>query len=73
MYSIRINTANWGVQAEIEHHKNSRGFDGLMDEFYMFARALSEDEIKEVMDGEFLSVEPADKLTTTWGSLKARR
>ena len=64
---------NWGVQAEIGHHKNSRWFDGLMDEFYMFARALSEDEIKEVMDGEFLSVEPTDKLATTWGSLKARR
>ncbi len=64
---------NWGVQAEIGHHKNGRWFDGLMDEFYIFARALSEDEIKEVMDGEFLSVEPTDKLTTTWGSLKARR
>ena len=44
-----------------------------MDEFYIFSRALSEDEIKEVMDGEFLSVEPADKLATTWGSLKSRR
>ena len=64
---------NWGVQAEIGHHKNSRWFDGLMDEFYMFARALSEDEIKEVMDGEFLSVKPAGKLATTWGSLKARQ
>ena len=64
---------NWGIQAEIGHHKNSRWFDGLMDEFYMFSRALSEDEIKEVMDGEFLSVEPADKLATTWGNLKARR
>ena len=64
---------NWGLQAEIGHHKNDRWFDGLMDEFYIFSRALSEDEIKEVMDGEFLSVEPADKLATTWGSLKSRR
>lgn len=64
---------NWGVQAEIGHHKNGRWYDGLMDEFYIFARALSEDEINEVMAGEFLSVEPEDKLTTTWGSLKARR
>ncbi len=63
---------NWGLQAEIGHHKNSRWVDGLMDEFYMFARALSEDEIQEVMEGEFLSVEPAEKLTTTWASLKAR-
>ena len=64
---------NWGVSAAIGHHKNGRWFDGLMDEFYIFGRALSEAEIKEVMDGEFLSVEPADKLTTTWGSLKSRR
>ena len=64
---------NWGVSAAIGHHKNGRWFDGLMDEFYIFGRALSEDEIKEVMDGEFLSVEPADKLATTWGSIKSRR
>ena len=64
---------NWGVQAEIGHHKNGRWYDGLMDEFYIFGRALSEDEIKEVMDGEFLSVEPEGKLATTWGGLKARR
>ena len=64
---------NWGVQAAIGHHKNGRWFDGLMDEFYIFNRALSEDEIQEVMDGEFLAVQPQDKLTTTWGGLKARR
>ena len=64
---------NWGVSAAIGHHKNGRWYDGLMDEFYIFARALSEDEIKEVMDGEFLSVEPADKLATTWGGLKSQR
>lgn len=64
---------NWGVQAEIGHHKNGRWFDGLMDEFYIFNRALSEAEIHEVMDGEFLAVQPQDKLTTTWGGLKARQ
>lgn len=64
---------NWGVSAAIGHHKKGRWFDGLMDEFYIFARALSEDEIKAVMDGEFLSVEPADKLTTTWGRMKFQR
>ena len=64
---------NWGLQAEIGHHKNDRWYDGLMDEFYIFGRALSEDEIKEVMEGEFLSVEPEGKLATTWGGLKSRR
>ena len=61
----------WGLGGQRD--KNSRWFDGLMDEFYMFARALSEDEIKEVMEREFLSVQPADKLATTWDSLKSRR
>ena len=64
---------NWGVSAAIGHHKQGRWFDGLMDEFYIFGRALSEDEIKEVMDGEFLAVEPEGKLATTWGGIKARR
>ena len=64
---------NWSVQADIGQHKSDRWFEGLMDEFYIFARALSEDEIKEVMDGELLSVEPADKLATTWGSIKSWR
>ena len=64
---------NWGVQAEIGHHKNGRWFGGLMDEFYMFARALSADEINAVMNGELLSVQPKDKLATTWGSIKNNR
>jgi hypothetical protein len=64
---------NWDVSAEIGHHKQGRWFDGLMDEFYMFNRALSADEIKEVMEGKFgLSVQPAGKLAKTWGSIKRR-
>ncbi len=64
---------NWGVSAAIGHHKNGRWYDGLMDEFYMFGRALPEDEITALMNGELLAVEPADKLATTWGSLKSQR
>lgn len=63
---------NWGVTAGIGHHKNGRWYAGLMDEYYLFGRALSADEIKQVMDGEFLAVEPSDKLTTTWGNIKTR-
>ena len=63
---------NWGVSAGIGHHKNGRWFVGLMDEYYLFGRALSAAEIKQVMGGEFLAVEPADKLTTTWGYIKSR-
>jgi len=64
---------NWGVSAGIGHHKNGRWFAGLLDEYYIFARALTQDEIMDVMNGVLLAVEPADKLTTTWGSIKSKR
>ena len=63
---------NWGVSAGIGVHKNGRWFIGLLDEYYIFSRALSKEEINTVMDGEYLSVEPTDKLATTWGDIKAR-
>lgn len=64
---------NWGVKAGIGHHNNGRWFTGLLDEFYIFGRALSEKEINQLKDGEFLDVEPSDKLTTTWGDIKSQR
>ncbi len=64
---------NWGVTAGIGHHKNGRWYDGLLDEYYIFNRALPEDEIMDVMNGALLAVEPADKLATTWGSIKSHR
>ena len=65
-------SAEWGVTAGIGQHKNARWYEGLLDEYYIFGRALSEDEINQVKDGEFLDVAPADKLTTTWGNIKSR-
>lgn len=65
--------AVWDVSAGIGHHKNGRWYQGLLDEYYLFGRALSADEIQQVMDGEFLAVEPTDKIATTWGGLKASR
>ncbi len=65
-------SAEWGVNAGIGHHKNDRWYQGLLDDYYIFARALSAAEINQVKDGEFLSVEPEDKLTTTWGNIKSR-
>lgn len=44
-----------------------------LDDLYVYDRALSTDEVIDVMDGNLLPVEPKDKLTTTWGSVKARR
>lgn len=62
---------NWGVKAGIGHHNNDRWFTGLLDEFYIFGRALSADEIKQLMEGAILAVETSNKLTTTWGNIKS--
>ncbi len=44
-----------------------------IDELYVYNRALSADEVVDVMDGDLLPVEGQNKLTTTWGLLKTRR
>ncbi len=41
-----------------------------MDEFALFDRPLTEKEVKLLEQDVFLSVEPQDKLTTTWGDIK---
>ena len=41
-----------------------------MDEFGLYDRALSAKEVELDAKGQFLSVEPERKLTTTWGHLK---
>jgi hypothetical protein len=49
-------------------------YQGAMDDLWVANKALSKDQIKELMDGfgNLLSVDPSDKLTTTWGELKSR-
>ena len=44
-----------------------------MDEFGLYNRALTEQEVALDAKGVFLSVEPETKLTTTWGHLKTGR
>ena len=44
-----------------------------MDEFGLYTRALTAKEVELDAKGQFLSVEPETKLTTTWGSLKTGR
>ena len=49
-------------------------FNGAIDEVTVWDRALSEADIKQSMeDLTALPVAPADKLATTWGSVKERR
>ena len=53
-----------------------RWFPGMIDEVAIFNRALTENEIEQVMDGlapNVLSVEPVGKLAVTWGGLKENR
>lgn len=54
-------------------HPGQEFFTGIIDEVFLFNRIITEEEINELKDGEFLPVEPAGKLATTWGSVKAQR
>jgi len=49
-----------------------RFWNGLIDEVVLYNRALEEAEIQELVSGARISfaVEPAAKLTTTWGEIK---
>ena len=44
-----------------------------MDEFQLYDRPLTEEEVALDAKGKLLSVEPQAKLTTTWGRLKTSR
>ena len=46
--------------------------NGSIDEAAVWQRALSDDEIKQAMEGNFLSVSPSDKVATTWADVKKR-
>ena len=46
--------------------------NGSIDEAAVWRRALSEDEINEIMNGDILAVSAQDKAATTWGSIKRR-
>ena len=54
-------------------------FNGIMDEYLMFHRPLSEDEIAHLATGpedpfaDPTAVDPNGKLSTTWGNIKADR
>jgi hypothetical protein len=44
-----------------------------MDEFQLYDRPLTAEEVGLDAKGQLLSVEPKRKLTTTWGNIKAGR
>lgn len=46
---------------------------GAIDEFVLYTRALSADEIQDDMNGKLLPVTTKGKLTTCWGRIKSER
>ena len=44
---------------------------GMLDEVRLYDRALTEKEVLNNMEAEGLAVEPAGKLSLTWGQIKA--
>ena len=53
--------ADWGTGARVGYNiDNARPFTGIMDELYLFTRALSQDEINELLELEAL---PSEKAT----------
>lgn len=57
-------------------NNNSETLNGILYDVAIFNVALSEADIKELMDDgikTLLPVEPVDKLATTWGSIKSRK
>jgi len=65
---------DWKMGARVgKNIDDARPFAGLMDDFCLYKKALSQDEIKAVMDGGPQlpsSVSPERSITTTWGNIK---
>jgi len=52
--------ADWGTGARVGYNiDNARPFTGLMDELYLFTRALSKDEVNALLESEALPSEKA--------------
>ena len=56
--------ADWGTGARVGYNiDNARPFTGVMDELYLYTRALSQAEIKELLVSDGL---PSEKATHPW-------
>ena len=62
-----------GVRIGCSKNKPQYSFvNGSIDEAAVWQRALSDDEIKQAMAGNFLAVSLSDKAATTWADMKRR-
>ncbi len=71
-YDVPANHAQ-GVEKLYIGQTGYRSATFYVDDFFVFDRGLSTDEVSDIMAGLLISVEPQDKLTTTWGTLKTHR
>ena len=68
-----VGNNNAGVRIGCAKNKPQYSFvNGSIDEAAVWQRALSDDEIKQAMTGNFLAVSPSDKVATTWADMKKR-
>ena len=62
-------------ERRIGSEHNGRFLNGMVDNVRIYDRVLTEDEVMQNFEAksDTLPVEPADKLSTTWGALKRNR
>ena len=66
--TLNFRIGNWSVF-------EGRGFNGTVDDVFIFERALSHDEIMSLMDAGFGvqgAVSPAGKIAAVWGGIKTQ-
>ncbi len=59
-----------GLTAEIGGSVSHGGFIGVIDEVYLYKKALSSAEVQQVYNAKGLSVKLQGKLATRWGKIK---
>jgi len=62
-------------ERRIGSEHDGRFLNGMVDNVRIYDRVLTEDEVMQNFEAKSdnLPVEPADKLSTTWGALKRNR
>ncbi len=62
-------------ERRIGSEHDGRWLNGMMDNVRIYDRVLSADEVMQNFEAKSdqLPVEPAEKLSTTWGALKRKR
>jgi len=61
-----------GANLEIGRYRAERYWNGIIDEIRLWRKALTEEEIKQAMEGTVLPVESAGKLPIAWGRIKSK-